>query len=147
MGWCAGKLRGELQQLKNDNVALIGKMKYLEQYNRQTVPMRRAGGAGSMAGEGDTVVFGGANGAARAARYACFGVGEGGGYENTGVSQDTQVGAEVRYRKIYEERMNPFNEFHQKEQERSYRNLRLHDKVRQRLGWEAGQRWNIWGDE
>ena len=71
-----GKARGEVLQLRNDNVALIGKMKYLEQYNRQTVPVRRAGGAGA-----DTVVFGGANSAAKAARYACFGVAEGGGGE------------------------------------------------------------------
>jgi hypothetical protein len=38
-------------------------------------------------------------------------------------------GAEMRYRKLYEDRMDPFKEFHQREQEQSYRSLRLHDKV------------------
>jgi hypothetical protein len=35
----------------------------------------------------------------------------------------------MRYRKLYEDRMDPFKEFHQREQEQSYRSLRLHDKV------------------
>lgn len=119
----------EIQRLKNDNVNLYEKIKYLEQYNRQSV-IRRVGGP---QGNGEVMVFGGGAGT-KGSRYACFGVSEpGSGLDVQGHLQDNQVsapgGTEMRYRKLYEERMNPFNEFHNKEKERSYRDLRLHDKI------------------
>eukprot|EP00897_Mesotaenium_endlicherianum_P001076 jgi/Mesen1/1096/ME000123S00274 len=116
---------GEAQQLKNDNVNLYEKIKYVEQYNRQNVPIRRLGAP-------DIVVFGGAGagGASKSSRYACFSVPDGGAHPDAlSMSQDAGLSSEMRYRKLYEERMNPFNEFHEKEQERSYKNLRLHDKI------------------
>lgn len=92
-------------------------------------PMKRVGAQGGS----DVVVFGGASSGRKNSRYACFGVSEPGGFDSGVSSSDPQVAnsgaTEMRYRKLYEEKMNPFNEFHSREQERSYKNLRLHDKV------------------
>ncbi|CAI5993800.1 unnamed protein product [Closterium sp. NIES-65] len=77
-----------------------------------------AGGAGGA----------GAGGAGMAGAGSWGGAGAGGAGAAGGAG-GLAGAAEVRYRKLYEEKMNPFTEFHQREQEKSYRNLRLHDKI------------------
>eukprot|EP00242_Pyramimonas_sp_CCMP2087_P011065 CAMPEP_0198208726 /NCGR_PEP_ID=MMETSP1445-20131203/12073_1 /TAXON_ID=36898 /ORGANISM="Pyramimonas sp., Strain CCMP2087" /LENGTH=99 /DNA_ID=CAMNT_0043882239 /DNA_START=96 /DNA_END=395 /DNA_ORIENTATION=+ len=37
--------------------------------------------------------------------------------------------AETRYRRAYEDRLNPFNEFHHREEEQQIGKLRLHDRI------------------
>eukprot|EP00850_Spirogloea_muscicola_P007096 SM000035S13076 [mRNA] locus=s35:366854:370553:+ [translate_table: standard] len=113
----------EVEKLKNDNVSLYEKIKYLEQYNRQQNP-------GARRDVGDVTVFGG--GGHSSARYACFSISNAGGMEHRPPYSALGEGggnAEIQYRKLYEDRMNPFHEFHQREQDRSYKSLRLHDKI------------------
>lgn len=109
----AGRARLEIQRLTADNLSLYEKIRFLEHYNQES----QGGGRGPRRlGQALLPAGAGAGAALPPLDEASGGPGNG-------------SLTETRYRTLYEEKMNPFAEFHHKEQERSYRNLRLHDKV------------------
>eukprot|EP00898_Chlorokybus_atmophyticus_P008118 jgi/Chlat1/8307/Chrsp78S07718 len=126
----------DLQRLRTDNVQLYEKIRFLQRYQG---PSTKPFGAGLTDFAGDSksqryACFGAEvitteSLGRRQNRYACFGVSPGlevTDYESGAVSA---ASPEVRYKKMYEERINPFAEFSRREQEQSYSRLRLHDKI------------------
>ncbi|KAH9615435.1 hypothetical protein KSS87_022315 [Heliosperma pusillum] len=90
------KVRGltdELEKTKADNVKLYGKMRYVQDYNREKVVSR-----GSKRTPDDL---------------------------ESGFSSDV----ETKYKKIYEEDINPFAAFSKKERDQRYKELGLRDKI------------------
>ncbi|KAK9668791.1 hypothetical protein RND81_13G087000 [Saponaria officinalis] len=90
------KIRGlteELEKTKADNVKLYGKIRYVQDYNREKVVSR-----GSKRSPDDL---------------------------ESGFSSDV----ESKYKKIYEEDINPFAAFSKKERDQRYKELGLRDKI------------------
>eukprot|EP00899_Mesostigma_viride_P022339 jgi/Mesvir1/328/Mv22735-RA.1 len=152
----------QVEKLTNDNVSLFEKVRYLQRYNQQIMaPGSRADDPASASSNNsnnnnnssrwapeDTGIGG-------AALRAIPGVAQlvakhGYGSEHTrprainsllrglrylgSCAGDSYASVEGTYEKLYEEKMNPFLEFNKQEHEKSYNNLRLHDKITLRGG-------------
>jgi len=60
-------------------------------------------------------------------RYSCFAGNVGGSVDAPAIGGEGD--AEARYRRAYEDRLNPFNEFAHREEEQQIGKLRLHDRI------------------